>query len=195
MLELVADFPGEVCRNNVIRDNEFSDMKVFSPSNDGSMVILFGSEVGTLENNLVTENELEGSEGLGIVVQAASNNHIVDNEIEDLPGEKIPFSAAFGSALPGTGIFLDELSSGNVVRENELEDVRNPILDLGENRIGDNEIENDDEDGDERDARALPRDSSGKASTSSLGSATNSASSLPVTDAMSKPMLRRLRAR
>lgn len=192
--ELVADFPGEVCRNNVIRDNEFIDMKVFSGSSDGSMVFLFGSDVGRLEDNLVKHNELEGSEGLGIVVQAASNNRIVDNEIEDLPGEKVPFSAGFRSVLPGTGIFLDELSSGNVVDENELEDVRNPILDLGDNRIGDNEIENDDEDGDERDAPALPRSSSGKASTGSLGSATKSASSLPVTDAMSKPMLRRLRA-
>ena len=72
------------------------------------------------------------------------------NELEDLPGEKQPFSATFGSALPGTGVFLDELTSSNSVNENELENVLNPIVDRGTNDIGDNEIEDEDDDGDER---------------------------------------------
>lgn len=151
--------PGDVCRNNVVRDNEFVDMKVFTEFNNGAMVNLVAAAGSFLEDNVIEDNELEGSEGIGIAVEGAGNNRIVGNEIEDLPGEKIPFSAAFLSALPGTGIYLDEFSFGNLVDDNELEDVRVPILELGDNIIGDNEIENDDEDdGDDIDSRVLTDD-------------------------------------
>ncbi len=141
---MFAAFPGGVCRNNIIRDNTFIDQLIFSPFDNATMVWLIAGDGGTVEGNLIEDNELRGSEGIGIVLEAASGNDIVDNELDDLPGEKIPFSAAFGSALPGTGVFLDELTSFNQVSENEFENVLNPIVDRGTNNIlDDNDIKGD----------------------------------------------------
>ena len=148
---LFGDFPGEVCRNNVIRDNTFINQGVFDEFDDGTMVGLIGSDVGSVEGNLIEDNVLKGSEGIGIVVVAASGNYIVNNEFEDLPGEKQTFSTINGSALPGTGVFLDELSNSNSVNDNEFENVLNPIVDRGANNIGDNEIEEEDDDDDDDD--------------------------------------------
>ncbi len=143
-----GNFPDEICRNNVVRGNVFTNLKAFDDFNDGAMVLLAGSDVGSVESNLIEGNTLDGSEGLGILVEAASGNVIVDNEIENLPGEKDTFSVITLNALPGSGIFLSEGTRDNVVEDNEFEDVRNPIVDLGSNTVEDNEIDDDDEDDD-----------------------------------------------
>lgn len=133
-------FPGTLSRNNVIRENTFRDQLIFSGGDNATIVWLI-SDGGTMEENFIKKNKLRGSEGIGIVLEGASGNHIVDNKFQDLPGEKIPFSAAFG-ALPGTGVFLNELTSLNHVKDNDFDDVLNPIVDLGtDNDIDDNEVE------------------------------------------------------
>lgn len=121
--------PGESCRNNVIRGNTFIRQRVFTPFDNGTMVWLVGPGV---EGNLIKENVLRGSEGLGIVVEEGSGNRIVENTFSDLPGLKETFTP-----FPGTAIFLGEPTSGNRVRENEFENVVNAIVDLGTgNHIG-----------------------------------------------------------
>jgi len=147
---LLFAFDGETCRNNVIRENTFIRLRVFTPDDNGSMVGLVGPGV---ERNLVEENELLGSEGLGIVVLAAHDNRIVDNEIRNLPGEKETFTPS-----PGTAIFLDEATSGNRVKENEFKKVAHTIVDLGTgNIIRDNDDDDRDRDHDDLVAPVLPR--------------------------------------
>jgi parallel beta-helix repeat protein len=126
---LLITGPGELCRNNVIRENTFIRQRIFTPFDNGTMVFLIGPGV---EGNLIEENVLRGSEGLGIVVEAGSRNRIVGNAFSDLPGQKVTFTP-----FPGTAIFLGEPTSGNRVRENEFENVVNAIVDLGTgNHIG-----------------------------------------------------------
>jgi parallel beta-helix repeat protein len=133
---------GEICRNNVIRENRFIGQRIFTPGDNGTMVWLVGPNV---QGTLIKENELDGSEGLGIVVEAASDNKIIENEFSDLPGEKETFTP-----YPGTAIFLGEPTSGNRVLENEFEDVVNEIVDLGTgNVIGDEDDDDDEGDDDE----------------------------------------------
>lgn len=191
---LFGNFPGEVNRNNVIRNNHATGLRIFNEFNDGSVVILAGSDVGAVEGNIVENNELEGSEGVGIPLEGADNNLITDNEIEDLSGDKETFSTTFLGAERGTGIFLDATSEGNVVDENELEDVQVGILDLGDNLVGDNEIETDDEDG-ESDARALPGVVKGLGAASALGKSAETPSALPAGKAVNNATFSRRRAR
>lgn len=139
--------PGTAMRDQVIRENTFIDQRVFTPSDFGTMVWLISSDVGTLEGIRIEDNELRGSEGIGIILSGdPTNNWIVENEFSDLRGPK---DGPPGEFL-GTGVFLDEPSSFNRVIENEFENVLTPILDLGtDNIIADNEIEEyADEDGD-----------------------------------------------
>jgi len=147
---LLFAFDGETCRRNVIRDNTFIRQRVFTTDDNGSMVGLIGPGV---ERNLVEENELRGSEGLGIVVLAAHDNRIVDNEIRNLPGQKETFTP-----FPGTAIFLDEATSGNRVKENEFKNVVHTIIDLGtDNILQDNDDDDRDRDRDDLVAQAVPR--------------------------------------
>lgn len=147
---LFALFDGETCRNNVIRENTFIRQRIFTPFDNGTMVWLIGPGV---ERNLIEDNVLRGSEGLGIVVEGGRNNRIVENEIRNLPGQKETFTP-----FPGTAIFLDEATSGNRVKENEFRNVAHTIVDLGTgNIIGDNDDDDRDRDHDDLVAPVLPR--------------------------------------
>jgi len=126
-------FPGEVVRNNVVRQNEFIGQRLYGifpppPFFNGTMVWFVSA--GRHEGNRIQGNVLRGSEGLGIVLEEGSDNWIVDNNFSDLPGQSataIPFS--------GTAIYLGEATSGNRVRGNEFENVVNTIVDLGTGNI------------------------------------------------------------
>lgn len=126
-------FPGEVIRNNVVRENEFIGQRLYGifpppPFFNGTMVWFVSA--GRHEGNRIQGNVLRGSEGLGIVMEEGSDNWIVDNKFSDLPGQSataIPFS--------GTAIFLGEATSGNRVRGNKFKNVVNTIVDLGTGNI------------------------------------------------------------
>ena len=117
-----------VCHNNVIRDNRVIDARIYNAipffSDNGTMALFVGP--GRTENNLIQNNVLRGSEGLGVVLDAGSGNQIIGNEFHDLPGLKSTFSG-----YPGTAIILGAATSGNRVRGNEFENVVNTVVDLG----------------------------------------------------------------
>jgi parallel beta-helix repeat protein len=123
---MVADV-GEICHNNVIRQNMFIGQRVFTSEDNGTMVWLSGPGV---DRNLIENNVLQGSEGLGIIVFEGSRNQIVENKFRDLPGQKETLAP-----FPGTAILLSEGTSGNQVRRNEFENVVNTIVDLGTRNI------------------------------------------------------------
>jgi parallel beta-helix repeat protein len=131
---IIPAFEGDRNRNNVVRGNTFIDQRVFVDENgqtgdNGSMVWLAGPGA---DENLIEDNVLNGSEGLGVVVEEGSRNRIVGNKFFDLPGEKPSFTP-----FPGTAIFLGKPTTGNQVRENEFHNVVNTIVDLGtKNKIG-----------------------------------------------------------
>jgi parallel beta-helix repeat protein len=115
-------------RNNVIRRNTFIDQVVFveedgTTGDNASMVVMDGPGV---ERNLIEENVLRGSEGLGVVLVQGSHNRIIGNKFFDLPGDRPTFTPS-----PGTAIFLGEASAHNQVRDNEFSNVVNTIVDLG----------------------------------------------------------------
>lgn len=129
------------CRNTVIRRNTFVAQRLFPGDEDfpsfdnGSMVWGVGAD---FEGNLIEENELRGSPGIGIIVEEGKGNRIFKNTFRDLvPGKLAPFHATLlGMDLAGTGILLGEPTMANRVRENEFHNVANTIVDLGKNNIG-----------------------------------------------------------
>jgi hypothetical protein len=126
-------FPGENCRNNIIRENEFIRMRLYGifppePFFNGTLAWLVNP--GAHDGNRIVGNVLRGSEGIGIIVEAGSDNWIVDNRISDLPGE-----LTTGFPYPGTAIVLGEAASGNRVRGNEFKNVVNTIVDLGTGNV------------------------------------------------------------
>lgn len=126
---MILAFGDEVCRNNVIRHNSFRDQRIYNvvaPLFDsGTMTYL----IGNVESTLIEENELRGSEGVGIMLEGGPTaNLIVKNKIHDLPGDETPCCAP-----PGTGIFLDPWTSLNEVLWNKFTNVVEPIIDLGSN--------------------------------------------------------------
>jgi hypothetical protein len=85
--------------------------------------------IGNVESTLIEENELRGSEGVGIMLEGSPTaNLIIKNKIRDLPGDETPCCAP-----PGTGIFLDPWTSLNEVLWNKFTNVVEPIIDLGTN--------------------------------------------------------------
>jgi parallel beta-helix repeat protein len=115
-------------RNNLIRRNTFIDQVVFveedgTTGDNASMVVMDGPGV---ERNLIEENVLRGSEGLGVVLVQGHHNRIVGNQFFDLPGDR-PTS----TPSPGTAIYLGEASAHNQVRDNQFSNVVNTIVDLG----------------------------------------------------------------
>lgn len=127
-------YPGEVDRNNVVRENEFIGQRLYGvfpppPFFNGTMVWFINSG-GRYEGNRIEGNVLRGSEGIGVAMEAGTDNWIIDNKFSDLPGGSetaIPFS--------GTAIFLGEATSGNRVRHNKFKNVVNTIVDLGTGNI------------------------------------------------------------
>ncbi len=133
---MFGDLPGEVCRNNVIRENTFIDQRIYSSGDNATIAWFVSSEVGSVEGNWIVGNTLRGSEGIGVVLEAASGNYIRENEFRDLPGEKEPFSG-----FPGTGVYLDPLTRFNQVVENRFRHVVTPVVDLGnDNILADNRV-------------------------------------------------------
>ncbi len=145
---IFVSFPGEYSTSNIVRDNEFIDMRVWFDFDIASMVIL-DANGGIMEGNIIEGNEADGNEGVGILLFGANHNYVVDNEFEDfVVGDVRPGILDFFD-LPPTGIFLGGDTTGNYVIENEFEDVANPIEDLGVgNIVEDNEFEEDDDDSD-----------------------------------------------
>jgi parallel beta-helix repeat protein len=131
---IIPAFEGDRNRNNVVRGNTFIDQRVFveedgTTGDNASMVWLPGPGA---DGNLIEDNVLNGSEGLGVVVEEGSRNQIIGNKFFDLPGESPTFTPS-----PGTAIFLGEPTRANRVFENEFENVVNTIVDLGKgNQIG-----------------------------------------------------------
>ena len=124
---MTADFQGEICRNNIIRGNTFRDQRVFTEFDNGSMV--WGSGLG-LRDNLITGNELRGSEGLGIVVYGGRRNRITGNAFSNLPGVK-----DIENPFPGTAVVLDERTRANRVLGNKFRNVVRRTKDLGTGNI------------------------------------------------------------
>lgn len=123
--------PSWLCRNNVIRNNEVIDARIYNTIfiDNGTMVWFVAP--GQYQGNILKDNVLRRSEGVGLVLDAGSGNQIVGNEFHDLPGLKSTWSG-----YPGTAIILGAPTSGNRVRGNEFENVVNTIVDLGtDNRI------------------------------------------------------------
>jgi hypothetical protein len=118
---------GEICTNNVFRGNVFRDQRVFTNGDNGSLLWAPGSGV---RENLIAENALRGSEGVGIVIEEGKRNRIVGNDIRNLPGAK-----DVANPFPGTAIFLGERSRGNRVLENEFTNVVRTVVDLGTNNV------------------------------------------------------------
>jgi parallel beta helix pectate lyase-like protein len=118
--------PGDVVRNTVIRNNEIIDARIYNAIfiDNGSMVYL--GAPGLFQNNVIQDNVLRGSEGVGLVLDAGSGNQIIGNAFHDLPGLKSTFSG-----FPGTAIVLGATTSQNRVRGNEFENVVNTVVDLG----------------------------------------------------------------
>ena len=138
--------PDQICENNTVQDEQFSDQTLYTPSFDlGTLVFLEGNT----RDNRISSNSLDGSAGIGIVGLGATGTRIANNAIRRV-------SETPGTLLPsGIGIFLDEASVGNHIlsttfEENEVQDVvllgddnlvvarsaADRILDLGEgNRI------------------------------------------------------------
>lgn len=126
-----GDWEGEINRNQVVRDNTFINQRIFAPWDNGSMVWLVGSDVGTVEGILIKENEYRKSEGIAIVSEHATLTQIMENRFSNLRDGPIdPYSGS-----PGTGVFLDPGSTFNRVIENTFKNVLNPIVDLGTNNI------------------------------------------------------------
>lgn len=120
--------PGQICRNNMIRGNQFINQRIFRPVDAGSIVSFVGG--GRLRGNLIVDNELRGSEGVGLVIFDGTENRIVRNRFSDLPGEKEP-----ASGFPGTAIILGEATRRNVVANNQFRNVEEEIVDLGTGNI------------------------------------------------------------
>ena len=118
--------PGDVCRNNVIRNNEVIDAHIYNTLfiDNGSMAYL--GAPGLYQNNVIQGNVLHGSEGVGVILETGSGNRIIGNEFHDLPGQQSTYVG-----YPGTAIILGAATSGNKVRGNEFENVVNPVVDLG----------------------------------------------------------------
>ncbi len=118
--------PGDVLRNTVIRNNEIIDARIYNAIfiDNGSMVYL--GAPGLFQNNVIQDNVLRGSEGVGIILETGSGNRIIGNEFHDLPGQKSTYVG-----YPGTAIILGAATSQNRVRGNEFENVVNTVVDLG----------------------------------------------------------------
>ncbi len=124
---ILVGFPDAPCRNNTIKRNVFVNQRVYSPGDNATMVWAAGTGV---DGNLITKNELRGSEGVGLIIDAGSGNQIVQNQFRDIhgaPGISTPF--------PGTAIFLDQPTSANRTRKNVYVNVTRAIVDLGTGNI------------------------------------------------------------
>jgi len=124
---ILVGFPGAPCRNNTIKRNVFVGQRVFSPGDNGTMVWANGTGV---DGNLITKNELRGSEGLAVIIEAGSGNQIVQNQFSNLPG-----TATMNAPFPGTAIFLDQPTSGNRTRKNVYTNVVRAIVNLGTGNV------------------------------------------------------------
>jgi len=118
--------PEDICRHNVIRNNEVIDARIYNTIfvDNGSIAGLAGP--GLFQDNLIQGNVMRGSEGIGLVLETGSGNRIIGNEFHDLPGLKSTYSG-----YPGTAIILGAATSGNRVRGNEFDNVVNTVVDLG----------------------------------------------------------------
>jgi len=120
--------PGQTCRSNLIRGNRFIDQRIFRPVDGGSMAAFVGG--GRFRGNSIVDNELRGSEGVGLVILYGIENRIVRNRFSDLPGEKEP-----STGFPGTAIILGEATRRNVVANNQFRNVEEEVVDLGTGNI------------------------------------------------------------
>ena len=123
---LFLTIPEDICRHNVIRNNEVIDARIYNTIfvDNGSMAGLAGP--GLFQDNLIQGNVMRGGEGIGLVLETGSGNGIIGNEFHDLPGQKSTYSG-----YPGTAIILGAATSGNKVRGNEFDNVVNTVVDLG----------------------------------------------------------------
>lgn len=117
--------PSDVFRNHVIRNNQVIDARIYNAFlvDNGTVAFLGG---GLYQGNVIKDNVLRGSEGVGLVLDAGSDNWILGNEFHDLPGLKSTYSG-----FPGTAIILGAATSHNRLRGNEFENVVNTVVDLG----------------------------------------------------------------
>jgi parallel beta-helix repeat protein len=121
--------PRDVFRNHVIRHNEVIDARIYNVFliDNGTIAFLGG---GLYQGNVIKDNVLRGSEGVGLVLATGNGNQIIGNEFHDLPGLKDTYSGD-----PGTAIILGAATTRNRVIRNEFENVVNTIVDLGTDNI------------------------------------------------------------
>jgi hypothetical protein len=120
--------PGQVCRNNLIRGNTFIGQRIFKPADGGSITAAVGG--GRFKGNLIADNVLRGSEGVGLYLLDGTDNRILRNQFSDLPGLKEP-----APGFPGTAIILGEATSRNVLANNQFRNVQQEVVDLGTGNI------------------------------------------------------------
>jgi hypothetical protein len=145
---LIAD-PGDVCRENVIRDNTiavrrvpfparrpYADMPRITDEGDSTIVgvplllhaIAGEQENGIVEANLIEGNRLVGSDGIAVEVAGASRNRFVENTISGVvtrtsfPGNTLGSNAGWGAAN-GSGIWLSHGSDENEIVGNRFSDI------------------------------------------------------------------------
>ncbi len=116
------------CRQNVVRKNAFVGQKIFSELDGGTMVFFinedgfFGGGSSSVDKNVVADNTLLGSEGVGIILFGASRTTIAHNSIRDVsftPG----FDPLFlGVNRSGVGVWVAEGSDANRIVGNRFRD-------------------------------------------------------------------------
>ena len=144
--------PGQTCHGTEIRNNTIRVARVqvpergwYSPTAEDSTMV--GTPItlirlteprpgmpeldteGVLEDILVQGNRLYGAEGVGILIQNASQNRIVENTItsierrEPFPGITWDGFAALWEAANGSGIWLSPGSNGNEIVGNSFHEI------------------------------------------------------------------------
>lgn len=128
------------CSSTVIRRNKFMDQVLlpgddeFATFDNGSAIAAFGPG---FQNNLIEHNELNGSQGIGLILTEGSGNRIVKNKFTNLvAGDIPPFEGALlGLHLGGTAILFGEPTTDNRACENKFKDVDQPVVDFGSANI------------------------------------------------------------
>lgn len=106
---------GVECSGNVIRGNTVTNQVAFDAIDGASLAWIFAGEGGTLIDNEISGNVLDGSDGLGIVLEGASRTTVTGNQISNVSAS----SLLSPDYLGGTGIWLWG-SDDNEVADNQF---------------------------------------------------------------------------
>jgi hypothetical protein len=110
---LIVAFEGAVCEKNVVRRNRALGQRILAGGDFGSLagVVPFG---GVLRSNLIEENQLSGSEGIGLLAFGATENVFLRNTVRNVIGSSSPDAPMFA----GAGMLVDDASLRNSILQN-----------------------------------------------------------------------------